>query len=59
MQGEIRQSELDLADLGYFSDIMFRMPDKITVYGNVNGKVNELNGDNIVLEYADNTSFYR
>ncbi len=55
--GEIRPSELDLTDLGYFSDVMFEMPDKIIVSGSVQGKVNELNGDNIVLEYAKNTSF--
>ena len=57
MIGEIRPSELDLTDLGYFSDVMFEMPDKIRVSGSIQGKVKELEGDNIVLEYADNTSF--
>ena len=54
---EIRPSELDLSNLGYFSDIMFEMPDKLKVSGSIQGKVNELEGDNIVLEYADKTSF--
>ena len=55
--GEIRPSSLDLTDLGYFADIMFQMSDKLRFYGSVSGKVNELTGDNIVLEYAENTSF--
>lgn len=57
MQGEIRKSELDLSDLGYFADIMFKMPDKVFVSGTISGKVKELTGDNIVAEYGENTSF--
>lgn len=57
MIGEIRTSVLDLSELGFFDDLMFEMPDVVRFYGSVNGKVNELNGDNIVIEYAENTSF--
>lgn len=57
MIGEIRPSVLDLTELGFFDDVMFEMPDMLKFYGSVTGKVNELTGDNIVIEYAENTSF--
>jgi len=57
MRGEFRNSQLDLSDLGYFSDVLFQMPDKIGFNGTVYGKVNELTGENILLEYGNNTSF--
>ena len=57
MQGEFRHSKLNLSDLGYFSDVLFEMPDEIGFSGTVHGKVNELTGNNISLDYAENTSF--
>ena len=57
MVGEIRPSVLDLSELGFFDDVMFEMPDLLRFYGSVNGKVNELTGDNIVIDYAEHTSF--
>lgn len=55
MEGDLRKSELLMSDLGYFSEVLLDMPDKVTVSGNVNGTVKDLNGDDLVIEYAENT----
>lgn len=57
MQGNIRPSELDLSDLGYFAEVMHKMPNKLLISGSIVGAVNELNGDDIFIQYATKTSF--
>ncbi len=56
MIAEVRNSEIDMSELGYFSDILFDMPDKIRFSGSAEGTVRKLKGDNIVVEFGKNTS---
>ncbi|PLX11128.1 MAG: hypothetical protein C0598_08875, partial [Marinilabiliales bacterium] len=55
MKTTIKSSEINMAELGYFSDIMFEMPNVIKVTGSGIGTVRELSGNNLVIEYGDNT----
>ncbi|PLX03551.1 MAG: hypothetical protein C0595_06695 [Marinilabiliales bacterium] len=56
MKANVRNSELLISDLGYYSEVLFDMPDKVKVSGNAIGTVRELNGDNLVVEYGNSTT---
>ncbi len=56
MKCDLRKSELLMSDLGYFSEVLFEMPDRLSVSGNAYGTIRELNGDNLVVEYGNSTS---
>jgi hypothetical protein len=56
MIAEVRNSDLDMSELGYFSDILFDMHNKIRFSGSAEGSVSKLKGDNIVVEFGKNTS---
>jgi len=39
MKGNFRESELLMSDLGYFSEVLFEMPDRVKISGNAYGTV--------------------
>ena len=58
MRGNFRHTKLDLSDIGYFANIMFKMKDKADILGGqVNGPVSRLVGKNLNLTYGKNTHF--
>jgi len=58
MYGNFRPSELDLSDIGYFANVMFKMKDRVTIHGgDVNGPVSRLVGKNLNVTYGKATHF--
>ncbi len=55
--GVFRNSELEMSDIGYFSETMFSMTDLIKFRGIVSGKVSNIRGKNLEIEYGDATKF--
>jgi len=55
MIATVRPSTLDMADIGYFADIMFEMPNTIGLTGNLSGTVSNMNGKNIKVKFLNNT----
>ncbi len=49
---------LDMADLGYFSSVMFTMPNTLKILGGtVTGPLRDLHGSNLDFEYGEKTHF--
>ncbi len=58
MHGNFRPTHLDLSDIGYFANVMFKMKDKVKILGGeVNGPVSRLVGKNLNLTYGKATHF--
>lgn len=55
--GHFRESELQMSDIGYFAETMFSMSDLIKLKGDVSGRVNNIRGKNLDIEYGDVTKF--
>lgn len=58
MQGHIRPSTLDMSTIGYFAEIMFKMPNSIGISGDVTGPISSMNGDDLRVKYASDTRFH-
>ncbi|MCK4746817.1 MAG: hypothetical protein KAT15_07280, partial [Bacteroidales bacterium] len=56
LQFSSRQSELKLADLFYFVPGTGSVLDRITIDGSVNGKLNDLIGDDLLVTFDDQSS---
>jgi len=56
-QGNFRNSELDMSDIGFFAETMFDMTDSLNFHGHIKGTVNNISGTNLDIKYADNTHF--
>ena len=52
-----KDTKINLADIGYFAEVMFPMQNLIKIKGVVKGTVNDLNCKNIDLLYGDRTKF--
>ena len=58
MYGNFRPTKLDLSDIGYFANVMFKMKDKVKILsGEVRGPVSRLVGKNLNLAYGKTTHF--
>ncbi len=58
MHGNFRATHLDLSDIGYFANVMFKMKDRVRILGGeVNGPVSRLVGKNLDLTYGKATHF--
>lgn len=58
MSAAFGPSVLDMADLGYFSDVMFTMPNKLKILGgSVEGPLRNLHGTDLEIEYGKTTRF--
>ncbi|NQU34033.1 MAG: translocation/assembly module TamB [Bacteroidetes bacterium] len=55
MIADIRPTNIDMADIGHFADILFKMPNKIGVTGKLNGTVSDLTGKELKIKYGENT----
>ncbi len=55
MSGEIRPTSVDLSNIGHFSDILFQMPNKVGITGNVYGTVKDLACTNVRIKYGEKT----
>lgn len=57
MVAEVRPTNLDLSEIGFFSEIMFQMTNRVGLRGEVSGTVQHLEGKNILLHYGNDTRF--
>ena len=55
MVGNFRPTILQMGDLGYFAEIMFKMPNKIGLSGKVKGPVSNLKGEDLKIHFGKNT----
>ncbi len=55
MLGDFRPTVLQMDDLGYFAEIMFKMPNKIGLSGKVKGVVSDLTGKDLKIHFRKNT----
>ena len=55
MIGDFRPTVLQMDDLGYFAEIMFQMPNKIGLTGQVKGPVSDLKGKDLKVHFGKNT----
>ncbi|MBE0649356.1 MAG: translocation/assembly module TamB [Bacteroidales bacterium] len=59
MVAQFGPSVLDMSDLGYFSSVMFTMPNTLRILGgNVEGPVRDLHSTNLNFEYGEKTHFF-
>jgi len=58
LHGVFRPTDLDLSDIGYFANVMFKMKDRAAILGGqVDGPVSRLVGKNLDLTYGKATHF--
>lgn len=58
MHGVFSPTDLDLSDIGYFANVMFKMKDRAAILGGqVDGPVSRLVGKNLDLTYGKATHF--
>ncbi|MBN2639272.1 MAG: translocation/assembly module TamB domain-containing protein [Bacteroidales bacterium] len=58
MTAELGHSVLHMSDLGYFSDVMFNMPDVLNISGgNATGTVADIRAHNLNLNFGNETHF--
>lgn len=55
MKGNFRPSTVNMADIGYFAEIMYQMPNVVSLSGYVEGTVADMNGSNLRIKYGRNT----
>ncbi len=54
---KIRNTTLEMSDIGYFAPIMFTMTDLINIEGNFKGTVANIKGNEFTAAFGDNTRF--
>jgi len=57
MIANIRPTTIDMADIGYFAETLYRMPNVIGITGELTGTVSDLVGKNLKVKFATNTRF--
>jgi len=57
MKIQFKNSDIEMADVAFFSTELYGIHKKIFIDGNVSGNVNNLNGRNLMLNIGDETSF--
>ena len=57
MKAQFRSSNIEMADVAYFSDQLFGIKKKIFLNGDISGKISDLKGKNILLVIGNETSF--
>ena len=57
MEAEIRRSNLEISDLGPFSEILYEMPNRVSFEGHVKGPGNYLTMNRLKLNIGDETRF--
>ena len=55
MIADVRPTTIDMADIGFFADIMYQMPNIIGITGKMNGTVSDLHCNNLKVKFAKNT----
>ncbi len=55
MTAIIRPTTINMADLGYFSNILFEMPNVIGITGKMNGPVRNMKGEDLKIKFGENT----
>jgi len=55
MTADIRPTTIDMADIGYFAGILFKMPNVIGITGKMTGTVSDLIGKDIKVKFGENT----
>ncbi len=58
MWGQLKPTTLNLYEVGYFSDIMFQMPDIVGVTGSMLGTVEDFVCQDARVHYGSNTRFF-
>ena len=57
MKGQINSSNIEMADIAYFTDELYGIRKRVFLNGDVSGTVSDLKGKNILLVIGDETSF--
>src|SRR3990172_4477743 len=57
MKGQISSSNIEMADIAYFTDELYGISKRVFLNGDVSGTVSDLKGKNILLVIGDETSF--
>lgn len=55
MTGQFRPTTINLGDIGFFSEIMYQLPNTVGVMGYVEGSVSSLKGTGLRIKYGKNT----
>ena len=55
MTGNVHPTIIDMADIGYFADILFEMPNIVGLTGKFDGTVSDLKGIDLKIKYGKNT----
>lgn len=55
MTANIRPTTMNMADIGYFANILFEMPNVVGITGKINGPVSDLHGENLRIKFGENT----
>jgi len=55
MVADIRPTTIDMADIGYFAEILFKMPNIVGITGKISGTVSDLTGEKVKLKFGENT----
>ena len=53
----VHQSQIDMADLGYFVHDLYGMSNVLTIHGEINGVLSDLHAENFSLSYGMDTHF--
>lgn len=57
MKAQFNHSQLEMADIAYFAPELKGMKRKLIISGKVNGKVNDLRGNDVTISFGDLTKF--
>ncbi|MCF6342074.1 MAG: translocation/assembly module TamB [Bacteroidales bacterium] len=55
MSGNFRPTQLQMDDLGFFAEIMFKMPNRLGLTGKVSGPVSNLKAKNLKIHFGKNS----
>lgn len=57
IKAQFNSSNIEMADIAYFTDELYGIKKRVFLNGDVSGKVNDLRGRNILLVIGDETSY--
>lgn len=57
MKAQINSSNIEMADIAYFTDELYGIKKRVFLNGNVSGTVSDMKGKNILLVIGEETSF--
>jgi len=55
MTVDVRPTIINMADIGYFSAILFEMPNVVGITGKMNGTVRDMVGEDLKIKFGTNT----